>query len=175
MTEGKAEVREEITEVTATETEAQAAQAKKLRAPREIKKEDEPVQTTGEVISSTEMGRELTEQERKEFAPIIHHRRTRRQIAEVIENIRHASYTGNVVVTGEEGTESTAFAKLLIKDVQSNDSNFSGKVAKISGSVLNKKDIAETLNKLANGALIVEDAAALKMPSVEVLLREINQ
>lgn len=165
---------EDIPEMT-EKAPAQAAQAKKLRAPREIKKEDEPVQTTGEVISSTEKGRELTEQEREEFAPFIHHRRTRRQIAEVIDNISLASYTGNVVVTGEEGTESTAFAKLLIKDVQSNDSNFSGKVAKISGSVLNKKDIAETLNKLANGALIVEDAAALKKPSVDVLLREMNQ
>ena len=165
---------EDIPEMT-EKVPAQAAQAKKLRAPREIKKEDEPVQTTGEVISSTEKGRELTEQEREEFAPFIHHRRTRRQIAEVIDNISLASYTGNVVVTGEEGTESTAFAKLLIKDVQSNDSNFSGKVAKISGSVLNKKDIAETLNKLANGALIVEDAAALKKPSVDVLLREMNQ
>ena len=165
---------EDIPEMT-EKAPAQAAPSKKLRAPREIKKEDEPVQTTGEVISSTEKGRELTEQERKEFAPFIHHRRTRRQIAEVIDNISLASYTGNVVVTGEEGTESTAFAKLLIKDVQSNDSNFSGKVAKISGSVLNKKDIAETLNKLANGALIVEDAAALKKPSVDVLLREMNQ
>ena len=165
---------EDIPEMT-EKAPAQAAPAKKLRAPREIKKEDEPVQTTGEVISSTEKGRELTEQEREEFAPFIHHRRTRRQIAEVIDNISLASYTGNVVVTGEEGTESTAFAKLLIKDVQSNDSNFSGKVAKISGSVLNKKDIAETLNKLANGALIVEDAAALKKPSVDVLLREMNQ
>lgn len=165
---------EDIPEMT-EKAPAQAAPSKKLRAPREIKKEDEPVQTTGEVISSTERGRELTEQEREEFAPFIHHRRTRRQIAEVIDNISLASYTGNVVVTGEEGTESTAFAKLLIKDVQSNDSNFSGKVAKISGSVLNKKDIAETLNKLANGALIVEDAAALKKPSVDVLLREMNQ
>ena len=165
---------EDIPEMT-EKAPAQAAPSKKLRAPREIKKEDEPVQTTGEVISSTEKGRELTEQEREEFAPFIHHRRTRRQIAEVIDNISLASYTGNVVVTGEEGTESTAFAKLLIKDVQSNDSNFSGKVAKISGSVLNKKDIAETLNKLANGALIVEDAAALKKPSVNVLLREMNQ
>ena len=154
---------------------APAAPAKKLRAPREIKKEDEPVQMTGEEPSSTGKGRELTEQEKEEFAPFIHHRRTRHQIAEVIDNISLASYTGNVVVTGEEGTESTAFAKLLIKDVQSNDSNFSGKVAKISGSVLNKKDIAETLNKLANGALIVEDAAALKKPSVDVLLREMNQ
>lgn len=165
---------EDIPEMT-EKAPAQAAPSKKLRAPREIKKEDEPVQTTGEVISSTEKGRELTEQEREEFAPFIHHRRTRRQIAEVIDNISLASYTGNVVVTGEEGTESTAFAKLLIKDVQSNDSNFSGKVAKISGSVLNKKDIAETLNKLANGALIVENAAALKKPSVDVLLREMNQ
>lgn len=165
---------EDIPEMT-EKAPAQAAPSKKLRAPREIKKGDEPVQTTGEVISSTEKGRELTEQEREEFAPFIHHRRTRRQIAEIIDNISLASYTGNVVVTGEEGTESTAFAKLLIKDVQSNDSNFSGKVAKISGSVLNKKDIAETLNKLANGALIVEDAAALKKPSVDVLLREMNQ
>ena len=130
---------------------------------------------TKEEISSAEKGRELTEHEKEEFAPFIHHRRTRRQIAEVIDNISLASYTGNVVVTGEEGTEATAFAKLLIKDVQSNDSNFSGKVAKISGSVLNKKDIAETLNKLANGALIVENAAALKKPSVDVLLREMNQ
>ena len=165
---------EDIPEM-AEKSPAPAAPAKKLRAPREIKKEDEPVQMTGEEPSSTGKGRELTEQEKEEFAPFIHHRRTRHQIAEVIDNISLASYTGNVVVTGEEGTESTAFAKLLIKDVQSNDSNFSGKVAKISGSVLNKKDIAETLNKLANGALIVEDAAALKKPSVDVLLREMNQ
>ena len=165
---------EDIPEMT-EKAPAQAAPSKKLRAPREIKKEDEPVQTTEEETASAGKSRELTEQEREEFAPFIHHRRTRRQIAEVIDNISLASYTGNVVVTGEEGTESTAFAKLLIKDVQSNDSNFSGKVAKISGSVLNKKDIAETLNKLANGALIVEDAAALKKPSVDVLLREMNQ
>ena len=165
---------EDVPEVTG-KAPTPAAPAKKLRAPREIKKEDEPVQMTGEETSSAEKGRELTEHEKEEFAPFIHHRRTRRQIAEVIDNISLASYTGNVVVTGEEGTEATAFAKLLIKDVQSNDSNFSGKVAKISGSVLNKKDITETLNKLATGALIVENAAALKKPSVDVLLREMNQ
>lgn len=165
---------EDVPEVTG-KAPASAAPDKKLRASGEIKKEEEPVQTTGEETSSTGKGRELTEHEKEEFAPFIHHRRTRHQIAEVIDNISLASYTGNVVVTGEEGTEATAFAKLLIKDVQSNDSNFSGKVAKISGSVLNKKDITETLNKLANGALIVENAAALKKPSVDVLLREMNQ
>ena len=165
---------EDIPEV-AEKSPAPAAPAKKLKAPKVIRQEDEPVQTTGEGTASAGKGRELTEHEKEEFAPFIHHRRTRQQIAEVIDNISLASYTGNVVVTGEEGTESTAFAKLLIKDVQSNDSNFSGKVAKISGAVLNKKDITETLNKLANGALIVENASALKKPSVDILLREMNQ
>ena len=158
---------EEAVEKTTEEVTKEAADAETTEENTEAE--------TKEEISSAEKGRELTEHEKEEFAPFIHHRRTRRQIAEVIDNISLASYTGNVVVTGEEGTEATAFAKLLIKDVQSNDSNFSGKVAKISGSVLNKKDIAETLNKLANGALIVENAAALKKPSVDVLLREMNQ
>ena len=158
---------EEAVEETIEEVTKEAANAETTEENTEAE--------TKEEISSAEKGRELTEHEKEEFAPFIHHRRTRRQIAEVIDNISLASYTGNVVVTGEEGTEATAFAKLLIKDVQSNDSNFSGKVAKISGSVLNKKDIAETLNKLANGALIVENAASLKKPSVDVLLREMNQ
>ena len=165
---------EDAPETTDTDG-APAAKAEKFKTSGEIKKEDKPVQVAGEESSSAGKSRELTEHEKEEFAPFIHHRRTRHQIAEVIDNISLASYTGNVVVTGEEGTEATAFAKLLIKDVQSNDSNFSGKVAKISGSVLNKKDIAETLNRLANGALIVENAAALKKPSVDVLLREMNQ
>ena len=128
---------------------------------------EEP-EDTGEI-------RELTDGEREQFAPFIHHKKTRRQIAHVIDHISLASYTGNVIVTGEEGTETTAFAKLLIKEVQATDNNFSGKVAKISGSVLNKKDIPDTLNKLSNGALIVEGACALKKPALDILLKELNQ
>lgn len=128
---------------------------------------EEP-EDTGEI-------RELTDGERELFAPFIHHKKTRRQIAHVIDHISLASYTGNVIVTGEEGTETTAFAKLLIKEVQATDNNFSGKVAKISGSVLNKKDIPDTLNKLSNGALIVEGACALKKPALDILLKELNQ
>ena len=165
---------EDIPEMTKKPQEA--VPVRKPKAPKEIQAEDKQEGTVAaEETTPSGKGRELTEQEKEEFAPFIHHRRTRHQIAEVIDNISLASYTGNVVVTGEEGTEATAFAKLLIKDVQTNDSNFSGKVAKISGSVLNKKDIAQTLDKLANGALIVEEAAALKKPSVESLLREMNQ
>lgn len=119
--------------------------------------------------------REMTDSEREQFAPFIHHKRTRRQIVEAIDNISMASYTGNVIITGEEGTEATALAKLLVKEIQLSDNNFSGKVAKISGSTMNKKDIGATLSKLSGGALIIEDAASMKKAATEQLLKELNQ
>lgn len=119
--------------------------------------------------------REMTGAERETFAPFIHHKRTRRQIVETIDNISMASYTGNVIITGEEGTGTIALAKLLVKEVQLSDSNFSGKVAKISGTTMNKKDVTATLGKLSGGALIVEAAASMKKATVEQLMNALNQ
>ena len=119
--------------------------------------------------------REMTQAEREQFAPFIHHKRTRRQIVEAIDNISMAAHTGNVVITGEEGTGTTALAKLLVKEIQLADSNFSGKVAKISGTTMNKKDVATTLDKLEGGALIIEGATAMKKATVESLVKELNQ
>lgn len=119
--------------------------------------------------------REMTGSEKEQFAPFIHHKRTRRQIVEAIDNISMASYTGNVIITGEEGTGSIELAKLLVKEIQLSDSNFSGKVAKISGVTMNKKDVAATLSKLSNGALIIESAAGMKKATVGQLLKELNQ
>lgn len=124
---------------------------------------------------SSKFTRELTDHEKEQFAPFIHHKRTRKQIIETIDNISMASYTGNVVITGEEGAETIALAKLLVKEVQASDNNFSGKVAKISGSTMNKKDIGVTLSKLSGGALIIEDAADMKKEATEQLLKELNQ
>lgn len=119
--------------------------------------------------------REMSGSEKEQFAPFIHHKRTRRQIVEAVDNISMASYTGNVIITGEEGTGSIELAKLLVKEVQLSDSNFSGKVAKISGVTMNKKDVASTLSKLANGALIIESASGMKKATVAQLLKELNQ
>ena len=119
--------------------------------------------------------REMTDSEKEQFAPFIHHKKTRRQIVEAIDNISMASYTGNVIITGEEGTGTIALAKLLVKEIQLSDSNFSGKVAKISGATMNKKDVAATLSKLSGGALIVENGTAMKKAAVTQLLKELNQ
>ena len=144
-------------------------------ADKQKNKEEQKPADDGEDGGSRHDIREMTGSEREQFAPFIHHKRTRRQIVEAIDNISMASYTGNVVITGEEDTGTIALAKLLVKEIQLSDSNFSGKVAKISGSTMNKKDVAATLSKLFGGALIIEGAASMKKPTVEQLLGALNQ
>ena len=64
-----------------------------------------------------------------------------------------------------------SLAKALIREMQYNDSNFSGKVAKIEGHVLNKKDVEATFSKMDNGALIIVEAAKLKSATVASMIK----
>lgn len=142
----------------------------------EEKTEEEKTEEEGTAeAGNSYTAREMSRSEREQFAPFIHYKKTRKQIVEVIDNISLASYTGNVVITGEEGTGTTALAKLLVKEVQLSDNNFSGKVAKISGGNMNKKEVGATLDRLLGGALIIEGAASMKKNTVESLIRELNQ
>ena len=54
------------------------------------------------------------------------------------------------------------------------DANFTGKVAKVSGDNLNRKDIDDTLKCVSNGALIISEAEGLKKKTVETLLHELK-
>lgn len=113
--------------------------------------------------------RDLTEEELELFGRFVHHRRSRQQLVNTLDNMSLASYTGNVLLTGEEEDSILALAKGLIREMQYNDSNFSGKVAKIAGSSLNRKDVEETLARLDNGALIIEKAAGLNRDTASKL------
>ncbi len=118
--------------------------------------------------------RALTDSEKEQFAAFIHHKSTRRQLAHALDNITLASYTGNVLVTSEEDNEITTFSKLLVREIQMSDANFTGKVAKVSGDNLNRKDIDDTLKCVSNGALIISEAEGLKKKTVETLLHELK-
>ncbi len=119
--------------------------------------------------------RELTDEERELFGQFIHHRKTREQLVRTLDNMSMASYTGNVILTGEEDAGTLTLAKGLIREMQYSDGNFSGKIAKISGAVLNKKDIAETLSRISSGALIVEKAADMKSATAMKLCKELER
>ncbi len=168
----------ETAEEDLSENTENTAKEKKAVLPKETsenKEEEKSEHPDGKENEDKYVVREMSNSEREQFAPFIHHKKTRKQIVEAIDNISMASYTGNVIITGEEGTGAIALAKLLVKEIQLSDSNFSGKVAKISGATLNKKEIGVTLSKLTNGALIIETAASMKKATVEKLLKELNQ
>lgn len=119
--------------------------------------------------------RALTQEERELFAPYIQSRSAREQLVKAIDNISLAAYTGNIIITGDEGMDTTTLAKNMIREVQLTDSNFSGKVAKISGQALNQKDIGETLAKLENGALIIQKVSGMSQDTAAALYRELQR
>ncbi len=118
--------------------------------------------------------RELTDAEKEQFAAFIHHKSTQKQLAHILDNVTLSAYTGNILITSEEDNEITTFSKILVREIQLSDSNFTGKVAKVSGDNLNRKDIAQTLKCVTNGALIISEAEGLMKKTVESLLKELN-
>ncbi|MDE7359508.1 MAG: hypothetical protein K2N39_08810, partial [Lachnospiraceae bacterium] len=83
--------------------------------------------------------------------------------------------TADIVITGEEETTTMSLAKALIREMQYNDSNFSGKVAKIEGHVLNKKDVEATFSKMDNGALIIAEPARLKAATAASMVKVLEK
>ena len=175
--EAAEETLDEISNKASDEVSEEAGEAIEEPDASEKEEETEEAESQEEASEQKKPGavREMTDSEREQFAPFIHHKRTRRQIVTTLDNISMASYTGNVIVTGEESAEATALAKVLVKEVQLSDSNFSGKVAKISGATMNKKDVGATLAKLSGGALIIEEATSMKKAATESLLKQLNQ
>lgn len=92
-----------------------------------------------------------------------------------LDSISMAAYTGNIIITGEKGMDTLTLAKNMIREVQMTDSNFSGKVAKISGDGMNAKNVADTLEKLKSGALIIHGASGMKAETVEALYKALQQ
>ncbi len=106
--------------------------------------------------------RMLTRDEKEMFGSIAQTKKVQEEVANAIDNISLNPCLGNVLITGERGTGTLTVAKNLVKILSIREDTFSGKVAKISGDVLNGKSIDETLGNLSNGALIVEQAGKLE-------------
>lgn len=119
--------------------------------------------------------RALTREERELYAPFVQSRSAREQLVQAVDNISMAAYTGNIIITGEEGMDTLTLAKNMIREVQMADSNFSGKVAKISGSALNKKEVSALIKDLKNGALIILKATDMDAKTAADLHKSLQQ
>lgn len=166
------EASEESVEEAKEEPEEQAVE----QAVEEVPEDEQPQTPEPPVVERDKAKvRALTREERELYAPFIQSKSAREQLVKAIDNTSLAAYTGNVIITGEEGMDTLSLAKNMIREIQATDSNFSGKVAKISGHALNKKDAADTLSKLKNGALIICKASEMNDTTVNTLYKALQQ
>ena len=164
-------------EADATEAAAEAVEDDVKDAETDAKGKKAPGQKKGKPVrkAGKEQGRRFTAEEKELFGSYLQNKHTREQILNAIDKISLAAYTGNIILTGEEGMDTLTLAKKLMKEVQQTDSNFSGKIAKISSESLNKKGIAPVFDRIVNGALIIQKASKLSDDSVKDMQKVMNQ
>ena len=168
--ESEAEETEEFVEESEAEETEEFVEESEAEGAEEIY-EDIPEEASGEVYKA----RNLTREERELFAPYIQGRSSKEQLVKALDNVSMAAYTGNVIITGAEGLDTLGLARSIVQDIQSADSNFSGKSAKISGEALNKRNVNEILGGLQNGALIIQRAHNMNDQTAEDLYKALQQ
>ena len=167
-TEGETEAEAEPETEPETEGETEA------EAEPETQPESEPESLEDHSHRLTKT-RSMTREERELYSAYISSASTKEQIVNAVDHISLAAYTGNVIITGEAGMDTITLAKNMIRELQYTDSNFSGKVAKISGQGLNRKEMEDILNQLQNGALIIQNACGMNEDTVQNLYKGLQK
>ena len=97
-------------------------------------------------------------------------------VAETLEEIgKHYSSSSFIMISGAEGSGRTSLATRLIKASQLYPDSVGKKIAKTTGSELNKKNIAQIFEKMAQGSLIVEKAEELSSETLNNLYQEMKK
>ena len=161
---------EELEEVEELQEQEEVEELEEVEEPEELDEVEEL-----EEVEETSYGRKLTEEEKMVYGPFIQDKKTKQQLVNALDSISLAAYVGNLIITGEEGMDTLTLAKNMIREVQQSDSNFFGKIAKINGASLNKRDIKQTMEKIANGALIIENAGTLSGETLEKMHKAMEQ
>ena len=167
---------EEVTKEEGEETKAVKEESQERPAAKPAKKKTVPAREEDleDIVDERMSLRQLTEEEKELFGAYIHTRKAKEQFIKSIDSISMAAYTGNIIVTGDDENDTRTLAKNLVREVQASDNNFSGRVAKISGASLNKKDVEATVSRMENGALIIEGAAKMSAETVSKLYKYLD-
>ena len=162
--------------IGAPATEETKASRQEAPTPQpETSGEEKQLQERVSQQQAAERVRSMTKAERKLFAQFIPTKRAMRQLVAALDEISLSAYTGNVVITGMPGSGTLKLTKCMIREIQASDGNFSGKVAKVNAELINKKDAKALVEKVANGALVIEKAGKLSNEGCEKLADALNQ
>ena len=119
--------------------------------------------------------RSMSREEKQLFASFVPTRGSMKKLVRALDQLSLAAYTGNLIITGDPGSDTLNLAKNIVKDVRAKDHNFSGKLAKIEGDAFNKKDAGELVVKLAGGALVIDNAGEIDDEGAGRLMDALNQ
>lgn len=103
--------------------------------------------------------RSMSREEKQLFASFVPTRGAMKKLVRALDQLSLAAYTGNLIITGDPGSDTLNLAKNIVKDVRAKDHNFSGKLAKIEGDAFNKKmPVSWLLNwRAAHLSLIMQE------------------
>lgn len=195
LTEVASHTLEDAGEIKLGDTQSMAAVAKALKNNVEIElPEEEEEETYGEMEKSpydtgfivkgrydleaqSEVGLKagLTEEQKKLFSYFVPVHGMSEQLVEVLENDKKCksrygtSRIGNLVIIGRKGSGKTVLAVDVVKAIQKSRRLKQGKVGIVSAESLNKKDVANILEKLHGGAIIIEKASRLNRRTVDTM------
>ena len=166
--EGKRRKAEEESRKKTSEEEGQVRSRKEAAEEQESGK-----QKTGRAAGE----RSLTGAEKRLFASFVPTKGAMKRLVAALDQISLAAYTGNLIITGEPGSDTLELAKNVVKDLKAKEPDFSGRIAKVTGSALNgsKRPPAELVEKLAGGALMIEKAGDISGECADKLLKALNQ
>ena len=121
--------------------------------------------------------RALTGTEKRLFASFVPTKGAMKRLVCALDQISLASCTGNLILTGEPGSDTLTLAKNVVRDLKAKEPDFTGKAAKVTGNALNgsRKSLSGLVEKLDGGVLMVERAGELDEKCAGRLMQALNQ
>jgi tetratricopeptide (TPR) repeat protein len=123
----------------------------------------------------------LTKEQQELFVAFLSVRGIEKSLCRIFEpmNIANSNNSpfevNNITVIGSEQTGKTTLGMAIAKAVQMAQHKKSGKVAKITGSSLNTKEIRQLTDKMYGGVLIIEKAGDITEKTIKSLMEAMRE
>lgn len=130
----------------------------------EIKEELPEIAEPEDEIDDHHAVTKLSKEQRELFTYFVPIKGMEKQLCQVITGASRrlrrggSASTGNIIIQGGQGSGKTVLATSMIKALQKETGKPEGRIGKIEAGVLNQKDPAVLLAKVAGGCLIIEKA-----------------
>lgn len=128
-----------------------------------------------EIAQTESKGKYLTEEQEKIFTYFTMVDGMKKQLLKLLEEDKaYAGKTdsaeGNLIIMGHPGNGKTTLAIDIVKAFQKQRHVSGGRIAKVTGDKMNRKETEEVIKKAGGGALVIERAGGMNTATVEKLL-----